>query len=93
MTTDTTTLDLDALADAQVPASHFAQYAGFSRVTVALWLAAHRRGELRKMRAPYYSRATEVLAQIRQAAESGDLPIKKPDYKTFAAAMDKHTAA
>lgn len=91
MSTDTSTIDLALLDTAQVPVSHFARYAGFSRITVALWMRAVRRGEVRTIRALYQTRARAVLEIIAKALADGTLKDpKKLSYDAFARVLDTY---
>lgn len=82
-------LNLSLLSQARVPYAWFARYAGISRITVALWIAALRRNEQRVARDLYFDRASKVLSAIDRAVRSGDL--KSPtSYKKFEEALNRH---
>lgn len=91
MTTDLSSIDLSVLDKAGIPISHFATYAGISRITVSLWMSATRRGESRKVRPLYVSRAERVLQQIRKAIADEKLSdARKLKYPAFASVLDEY---
>lgn len=82
------TLKLTRLDEWQVPVAYFARFAGFGRVTVALWMSAARRGENRPMRPLYWQRANECMQVVANARAAGRLKHPKTmRYQDFVSAL------
>lgn len=95
MSTNTTELDLHLLEQAKIPHAYFAKYADVSRVSVAQWVSAAKKGEARPVRPVYFRHIKTLLAQVQQLIDARIVPPRKPfgSYAEFAAIMEQSKSA